>query len=75
MSKVHTRVKRRSGLARRTRHYKYFHPQIGKTRPKTFKTEAAANAWALSRGLKGGQYHLEKAKKGKKFKVAADGKE
>lgn len=75
MSKIHTRVKRRSGLARRTRHYKYFHPQIGKNRPRTFKTESTAKEWALSNGLKEGQYHLEKAKKGKKLKVVVGGKD
>ena len=73
MSKVHTRVKRRSGLTRRAKHYSYFHPKAGKRRPKTFKTEGAAKAWALSNGLKDGQYHLEKAKKGRKFKVVMSG--
>ena len=69
MNKIHTRLKRRAGLTRRAKHYSYFHPSAGKRRPKTFKTEDAAKAWALSMELKEGQYCLEKAKKGKKFKV------
>ncbi len=73
MSKIHTRVKRRSGLTRRAKHYGYFHPTAKKNRPKTFKTEAAAKAWVLSNGLEDGQYHLEKAKKGKKLKVIVNG--
>ncbi|MEK6949574.1 MAG: hypothetical protein AABX34_05090 [Nanoarchaeota archaeon] len=75
MSKVHTRVKRREGLTRRAKHYSYFHPAANKSRPKTFKTEATAKAWALSNGLKEGQYNLEKAKKGKKFKVVMNGQD
>ena len=75
MSKIHTRVKRRFGLARRTGHYSFFHPASKKRRPKTFKTEAAAKAWAQSKGLKEGQYSLEKAKKGKKFKVVMNGQD
>ena len=73
MSKVHTRVKRREGLTRRAKHYSYFHPSAKKNRPKTFKTEGAAKAWALSNGLKEGQYSLKKAKRRKKFQVVMDG--
>ena len=70
MVKIHGNRKRRLGLSRRVSHYSYFHPTLKKNRPKTFSTEETANSWALSKGLKAGEYSLSKAKKGKRFQVA-----
>jgi len=67
--KVHTRVKRRRGLTTSKRHYGYFHNLKTPNRPKTFKTEDAANARAKRDGLKDSEYVLVKVKKGKKFKI------
>ena len=50
-------------------HYRFFHPGGVKARPKTFKTEEIANAWALNHGLKEGQYYLKRVKRNKKFQV------
>lgn len=77
MRKVHTRTKRKFGLSTHLRHYKLFHPGVKKpNRPKTFKTEEAANAWALSQGLKPEHYSLKEVKKNKKFRVVTcDGKD
>ena len=69
MTKIHTRVKRRFGLSTRFSHYSFFHPHIKKNRPRTFKTEEAANTWALSHSLKEEQYYLKGVKKGKKFQI------
>jgi len=69
MTKTHTRVKRRFGLSTSLSHYRFFHPTGGKARPRTFKTEESANAWALNHGLKEGQYCLKSVKRGKKLQV------
>ena len=69
MVKIHGNRKRKLGLSRRVRHYSYFHPAEKQNRPKTFSTEEAANSWALSKGLKAGDYSLSIAKKGKRFQV------
>ncbi len=74
MVKIHGNRKRKLGLSRRARHYSYFHPGITKNRPKTFSTKEAADSWALSNGLKSGQYNLSKAKKGKRFQIVILGK-
>jgi hypothetical protein len=70
MKKLHTKYKRKFGLSTKTGHYRYFHPVNQKTsRPRTFKTEEAADAWAQKNGLKQGQYSLKKVKCDKKFQV------
>lgn len=69
MKKIHTRVKRKFNLSRRLKHYAFFHPIQTKHRPKTFKTEQAANAWAEKKGLKKGQYTLKSVKKNKRLQV------
>lgn len=77
MRKVHTRTKRKLGLSTHLAHYKFFHSGVKKpSRPKTFKTEESANAWALSHGLKPEYYSLKKVKKNRKFQiVTCDGKD
>lgn len=58
--KIHTRQKR------------YMSKEKGrnrKKRPKTFKTEESAHAWALKHGLKPEQYYLKKVKRNKKFQI------
>lgn len=60
--KIHTRQKRKlrmHGIRGRNR----------KPKPKTFKTEDSANAWALEHGLKPEQYYLKKVKRNKKFQI------
>lgn len=69
MNKIHTRTKRRYRMATRINPYDAFHPKKKVNGPKTFSTEAAAHAWALQHKLKTEEYALEKAKKGKRFKV------
>ena len=69
MVKVHTRVKRKLGLSTRYRHDYFFHPTVRKKRPKTFKTEKAANVWASDHGLKPGQYSLKNVKRDKRFQI------
>jgi len=69
MTKTHTRIKRRFGLSTSLSHYHFFHPSGVKARPKTFKTEESANAWALKNGLKESKFCLKRAKRGKKFQV------
>lgn len=62
MKKIHTRQKRKlrmHGIRGRNR----------KSKPKTFKTEESANAWATNHGLKPEQYCLKKVKKNKKFQI------
>lgn len=71
MAKIHARIKRRFGLSTSLSHHRFFHPGIKKNKPKTFKTEEAANSWALNRGLKEGQYYLKRVKRGKKLQVVA----
>ena len=69
MARMHTRIKRRYGLSTSHGHYSYFHGIRKKNRPKTFKTEEAANVWALKQGLKPEQYSLKNVKHNKKFQV------
>jgi hypothetical protein len=67
MKKLHSRVKRRLGLTRSKCHSFKFGGR--KRRQKTFKTEAAANAWAKANSMKEGSYSLQSAKKGLKFMI------
>ena len=70
MKKIHTRIKRRLGLSIHKNPYYFFHPTLVKRRrSKSFKTEEAANAWALNHGLKPEDYYLEKVKRNKKFQI------
>ena len=75
MRKIHTRMKRRHKLSRyKNWYYEFFHPEK-RIRPKTFKTEQAAHAWASNNDLKPEQYLLKPAKKNKKFQIVIkDGK-
>ena len=76
MAKIHTRIKRRYGLSTTHGHYTYFHGIEKKHRPKTFKTEEAANAWAFKHGLKPKRYYLKNVKRSKKFQIMVyDGKD
>lgn len=67
MKKMHSHVKRRLDLTRSKRHSLRFGGR--KRRAKTFKTEAAANAWAKANSMKEGSYSLQSAKKGLKFMI------
>lgn len=71
MKKIHTPLKRRFGLSTHNNQYDFFHPKETQNRPKTFKTEESANAWAAKKGLKPGEYSLKKVKKGRKFQIVA----
>jgi len=64
MKKMHTKEKRVKNLSR-----SHNHKERPKTtvRPRTFKTEESAKAWAEKNGIK--DYSLEPAKKDKKFKI------
>jgi hypothetical protein len=68
MKKVHTRAKRMLGMST---HRRVGKPKIRKKRPKTFKTEASAKAWAEKIGIK--DYKLVNLKnteaKEKKLKI------
>ena len=66
MAKIHTRAKRRYNLSRNVNQYHFFHP-IARVRPKTFKTEQAAHAWAKAHDIK--DYSLKKVKKDRKFQI------
>ncbi len=68
MSKTHTRIKRKYGLSTHLNQYAFFHNRK-RYRPKTFKTEEAAHAWALNNGLKPEEYYLKKVKKNRKFEI------
>ncbi len=48
MRKMHTREKRKLGLAHNKRHKK----RVKKVKPKTFKTEASLNKYAEVKGIK-----------------------
>ena len=68
MKKIHTRIKRRLGLPTHQNWYNFFHPTLVKRkRLKTFKTEEAANAWALNHGFKPEQYYLKSVKDNKRI--------
>jgi hypothetical protein len=69
MAKIHTPIKRKYGLATHLGQYRFFHPGVKKNRPRTFKTEEAANKWALEHNLSLEQYYLKKAKRNKKFQI------
>jgi len=68
MKKIHTRAKRRFRLGTHLNWQSLFHPEE-RHRPKTFKTEEHARAWASAQGLKPEQYHLKKVKRNKRFQV------
>jgi hypothetical protein len=67
MKKMHGKEKRMLNLSRFCGH-----KETPKTavRPKTFKTEESAKAWAEKNGVK--KYTLAPAKKNKKFKIVAE---
>jgi len=69
MAKMHTRIKRRLGLSTHLKHYRNSNSVIKSSRPKTFKTEEGAKAWAEKNKLKTEQYSLKPAKNNKKFIV------
>jgi len=70
MKKIHTRMKRKIGLSTHKNPYYLFHSTlVQKHRPKSFKTEEAANSWAFNHGLKPEQFYLKKVKHNKKFQV------
>jgi len=69
MKKVHTRMKRKHRLSTHKSAYGFFHAGAEEHRPRTFKTEGAARAWALSNGLKEGKYSLKRVKKNKRFQL------
>ena len=71
MKKIHTRAKRRFKLSTHINWHGFFHPAEEKHRPKTFKTEEYARAWASGQGLKPEQYHLKSVKRNKRFQVVA----
>jgi len=62
MAKLHTRVKRRLGLAHNLRHKK----RSKKTGAKTFKTEESAKKYAESKGIKDYTLSNLKLSEGKK---------
>jgi len=73
MKKVHTKIKRRFRLSTHLGHSGFFHQAAKKSRPKTFKTESAAHAWASSNKLKPEQYALKSAKRNKRFQIVLHG--
>lgn len=69
MGKVHTNTKRKLRLATHLGHSGFFHKVDRKNRPKTFKTEISAHAWASANNIKPEQYALKSAKRNKKFQI------
>lgn len=67
MAKMHTRIKRKRGLNSHSRHRNRPDSKAKSRRPKTFKTEEGARAWAEKNKLKPEQYTIEKAKRNKRF--------
>lgn len=63
MKKIHTRVKRKLGLAHNLRHKK----RAKKNRPKTFRTEASAKKYAEFKGIK--DYEIVNLQLGNKKKL------
>jgi len=63
MRKIHSRAKRKYHLSTHINQYRFFHPLAKQSRPKTFKTEEAAKAWASNSGLSQEQYYLKKVKR------------
>jgi len=63
MAKMHTRRKRKLGLAHNLSHKK----RVKKDRPKTFKTEVSAKKYAEVKGIK--NYELVNMKLGDKKKL------
>lgn len=51
MAKVHTRRKRKFCVSTNTNYKINFKKCVRKARPKTFKSEEAANAWAKEQGI------------------------
>ena len=68
MTKIHTRTKRMFLLSTHLNHYDFFHPKAKQNRPRTFKSEEAAKKWASENKIE--NYTLDKAKKGKRFKIS-----
>jgi len=52
MKKIHTKIKRKYSLTTSFRHRFFFSNVIKKKRPKTFKCEEAAKAYAEKHGIK-----------------------
>ena len=68
--KIHTRTKSRAGIkGTHLRHSKFFSPVGKKHRPKTFASEASAQAAAAAQGHKEGSYAIKKAKHGRRFTI------
>ena len=67
MKKLHTRQKRKLDLTS-SKTGKELNKKR-KKRPKSFRTENAAHAWAEKHKLRKDKYTLIKVKKGKKFQV------
>ena len=71
MVKVHTREKRKRGLATH-KSYKKRTSIYKKNRPKTFKTEESATKYATEKGIK--FFELKRVKKNKKFQIVEKNK-
>ena len=69
MTKIHTRTKRMFLLSTHLNHYDFFHPKAKQNRPRTFKSEEAAKKWASENKIE--NYTLDKAKKGKRFRIVS----
>ncbi|MBI4440086.1 hypothetical protein HY638_03880 [Candidatus Woesearchaeota archaeon] len=69
MPKIHTRVKRVFCLSTHVNQYDFFHPKGKTNRARTFSTEESAKKWASENKV--ADYTLEKAKKGKRFKIVS----
>lgn len=67
MKKIHTRMKRKFGLASHHKHYHFFHPTEKPHRPQTYSTEESAKAAAEKLGIK--KYSLKKVKCNKRFQI------
>ena len=69
MRKLHTRAKRKLGVAAHIgKRSTLSKPK--KKRPKTFKTEAVANEWAKKNKIS--KYSLKKVKRDKKFQIVQE---
>jgi len=69
MVKMHTRIKRKTGLNTHFRHYRNSNSMTKINRPKTFNTEESAHACAAKQNLKPEQYSIKPAKRNKKFMI------
>ncbi|MAF35630.1 hypothetical protein CL622_00750 [archaeon] len=68
--KMHTRAKRKLGVASHRSHQRNTQPNLKPHGLKTFKTKESASAWAKKQGLATEKYTIIKAKHGKKFAVS-----